>query len=148
MSLKRATFTSSSDPKSLYVEGLITHIAVTAPADTIFSITYNKSFTTQVKIPSNGFFELDSKVITIQKVDFSKLPIGEEKIIILYQDNSDEGGMEELESSNAIIQYIQGPPGKQGIPGKQGPPGKNMLAVGDTQPTDADIYLWIDTGVD
>mgnify|MGYP006893079744 CR=1 FL=1 len=65
MSLKQVTFTPSSDPKSLYVEGLITHIAVTAPADTIFSITYNKSFTTQIKVPSNGFFELDSKAITI-----------------------------------------------------------------------------------
>lgn len=141
MSLKQVTFTSSSDPKSLHVEGLITHIAVTAPADTIFSITYNKSFTTQIKIPSNGFFELDSKAITIQKVEFSKLPIGEEKITIIYQDNSDEGGIEELESSNAIIQYIQGPPGK---PGKDG---KDMLAIGDTEPTDTDIYLWIDTGV-
>lgn len=141
MSLKEVTFTSSSDPKSLYVEGLITHIAVTAPADTIFSITYNKSFTTQIKIPSNGFFELDSKAIIIQKVKFSKLPIGEEKITIIYQDNSDEGGIEELESSNTIIQYIQGPPGKNGKDGK------DMLAVGDIEPTDADIYLWIDTGV-
>ena len=136
MSLKEATFTSSSDPKSLYVEGLITHIAVTAPADTIFSITYNKSFTTQIKIPSNGFFELDSKAITIQKVEFIA-PI-QEKITIIYQDNSDEGGIEELESSNTIIQYIQGPPGKNG---------KDMLAVGDIEPIDADIYLWIDTGV-
>ena len=141
MSLKEATFDSSSDPKSLYVEGLITHIAVTAPADTFFSITYNKSFTTQIKIPSNGFFELDSKAITIQKIEFSKLPTGKEKITIIYQDNSDEGGMEELESSNAIIQYIQGPPGK---PGKDG---KDMLVIGDTEPTDTDIYLWIDTGV-
>ena len=140
MSLKKATFTSSSDPESLYVEGLITHFAVTAPADTIFSITYNKSFTTQVKIPSNGFFELDSKVITIQKVEFTA-PI-KEKIIILYQDNSDEGGIEELESSNTIIQYIQGPPGRNGKDGK------DMLSVGDTEPTDVDIYLWIDTGVD
>ena len=136
MSLKEATFTSSSDPKSLYVEGLITHIAVTAPADTIFSITYNKSFTTQIKIPSNGFFELDSKAITIQKVEFTA-PI-KEKITIIYQDNSNEGGIEELESSNTIIQYIQGPPGKNG---------KDMLAVGDIEPTDTDIYLWIDTGV-
>ena len=141
MSLKQVTFTPSSDPKSLYVEGLITHIAVTAPADTIFSITYNKSFTTQIKIPSNGFFELDSKAITIQKVEFFKLPIGEEKITIIYQDNSDEGGIEELESSNTIIQYIQGPPGKNGKDGK------DMLVVGDIEPTDADIYLWIDTGV-
>lgn len=139
MSLKEVTFDSSSDPKSLYVEGLITHIAVTAPADTIFSITYNKSFTTQIKIPSNGFFELDSKVITIQKVEFIA-PI-KEKIIIIYQDNSDEGGIEELESSNTIIQYIQGPPGKNGKDGK------DMLVVGDTEPTDVDIYLWIDTGV-
>ena len=136
MSLKEATFTSSSDPKSLHVEGLITHIAVTAPADTIFSITYNKSFTTQIRIPSNGFFELDSKAITIQKVEFTA-PI-KEKITIIYQDNSDEGGIEELESSNTIIQYIQGPPGKNG---------KDMLAVGNTEPTDANIYLWIDTGV-
>lgn len=141
MSLKEATFDSSSDPKSLYVEGLITHIAINAPADTIFSITYNKSFTTQIKIPSNGFFELDSKVITIQKVEFSKLPIDEEKITIIYQDNIDEDGIEELESSNTIIQYIQGPPGKDGRDGK------DMLAVGDTEPTDVDIYLWIDTGV-
>lgn len=141
MSLKEATFDSSSDPKSLYVEGLITHIAVTAPADTIFSITYNKSFTTQIKIPSNGFFELDSKAITIQKVEFSKLPIGKEKITIIYQDNSDEGGIEELESSNVIIQYIQGPPGKNGKDSK------DMLAIGDIEPTDTDIYLWIDTGV-
>lgn len=139
MSLKQVTFTSSSDPKSLYVEGLITHIAVTAPADTIFSITYNKSFTTQIKIPSNGFFELDSKAITIQKVEFIA-PI-KEKITIIYQDNSDEGGIEELESSNTIIQYIQGPPGKNGKDGK------DMLAVGDIEPTDTDIYLWIDTGV-
>lgn len=139
MSLKNVTFTSSSDPKSLYIEGLITHIAVTAPADTIFSITYNKSFTTQIKVPSNGFFELDSKAITIQKVEFIA-PI-KEKITIIYQDNSDEGGIEELESSNAIIQYIQGPPGKNGKDGK------DMLAVGDIEPTDADIYLWIDTGV-
>lgn len=141
MSLKKAVFDSSSDPKSLYVQGLITHIAVTAPTDTIFSITYNKSFTTQIKIPSNGFFELDSKAITIQKVEFFKLPIGKEKIIIIYQDNSDEGGIEELESSNAIIQYIQGPPGKNGKNGK------DMLAIGDIEPTDVDIYLWIDTGV-
>lgn len=139
MSLKQVTFTSSSDPKSLYVEGLITHIAVTAPADTIFSITYNKSFTTQIKVPSNGFFELDSKAITIQKVEFIA-PI-KEKITIIYQDNSDEGGIEELESSNTIIQYIQGPPGKNGKDGK------DMLAIGDIEPTDADIYLWIDTGV-
>lgn len=139
MSLKQVTFTPSSDPKSLYVEGLITHIAVTAPADTIFSITYNKSFTTQIKVPSNGFFELDSKAITIQKVEFIA-PI-KEKITIIYQDNSDEGGIEELESSNIIIQYIQGPPGKNGKDGK------DMLAVGDIEPTDADIYLWIDTGV-
>lgn len=139
MSLKEVTFTSSSDPKSLYIEGLITHIAVIAPTDTIFSITYNKSFTTQIKIPSNGFFELDSKAITIQKVEFIA-PI-KEKITIIYQDNSDEGGMEELESSNTIIQYIQGPPGKNGKDGK------DMLAVGDIEPTDVDIYLWIDTGV-
>lgn len=139
MSLKEATFESSSDPKSLYVEGLITHIAVTAPADTIFSITYNKSFTTQIKIPSNGFFELDSKVITIQKVEFIAPIKG--KITIIYQDNSDGGSIEELESSNTIIQYIQGPPGKNGKDGK------DMLAVGDTEPTDVDIYLWVDTGV-
>ena len=37
--------------------------------------------------------------------------------------------------------------GKDGANGQNGKDGKDMLAVGDIEPTDADIYLWIDTGV-
>lgn len=117
MSLQQLILNKNSSSESSYLldikENPIIHFSIEGPKDFEFKLYYNGSFNTIMKIPNNEFLELSSKIINIEKVEFFISNLKDfEKVVFNYETIEKSNSSLNQASKDQVVQYIQGPPGK------------------------------------